>query len=51
MGADPNKPQCKKKKELKKEKKLAKLAAKGEDISQQQATPVCFITCSLLCQK
>ena len=34
-GADPDKPRCKKKKELKKEKKMAKLAAKGEGKSEQ----------------
>ena len=40
MGADPDKPRCKKKKELKKEKKMAKLAAKGGDASQEQVSRV-----------
>ena len=40
VGADPDKPRCKKKKELKKEKKMAKLAAKGGDASQEQVSRI-----------
>ena len=40
LGADASKPRCKKRKELLKEKKLAKAASKGETVSDKQTSPV-----------